>query len=96
MKIFPTKVFVYQSGTDKQIIKSIDLINSSKIPGQYQVQYDWENSPIKCYPSFGVVKNRVQIKLELKPSHIGYYYKRLYILIADHVRIIISMCKYTY
>lgn len=86
VKIFPTKVFVYQSGKDEQMIKSVNLVNSSKMAGQYHVQYDWTNCPVKCNPSSGIVEKRVQMKLELKPRQIfGYYYKRLYVLIANQV-----------
>lgn len=86
VKISPTKVFMCQAGGDAPTVKNVNLINSSKMPGQYHVQYDWANCPIKCHQPFGVFQNRVQIKLELKPIQIGYYYKRLYILIAYHVR----------
>lgn len=88
VKIFPSEVFICQSGCDKRTIKSVNLVNSSKTPARYQVHYDWDNCPLKCHPSFGIVESRVQIKLELKSRHTGYYYKRLYVLIADHVRTI--------
>ncbi|XP_026809873.1 uncharacterized protein LOC113551681 [Rhopalosiphum maidis] len=65
------------------------------MPGQYHVQYDWTNCPIKCHPSFGVIKNRIQIKLELKPIQIGYYYKRLYILIAYHHPVYIDIYAFS-
>ncbi|XP_025195925.1 LOW QUALITY PROTEIN: uncharacterized protein LOC112595057 [Melanaphis sacchari] len=84
-----------QSKGDEPIIKSVNLINNSKMPGQYHVQYDWTNCPIKCHPSFGVIQNRIQIKLELKPIKIGYYYKRLYILIAYHHPVYIDIYAFS-
>lgn len=87
MNIFPTAVFLSQSGENNQTTKTVNLSNISKMPAQYHVQYDWMNCPIKCHPSFGVVEKYIQIKLELKPHLTGYYYKRLYILIENHVRL---------
>lgn len=86
VEVFPTKLYIHISEECKQTTtKNFNLINSSEMPGQYHVQYDCINCPVKCNPSIGIVKNRVQIKLELKPWLIGYYYKRLYILIMNHV-----------
>lgn len=90
MTIFPTEVFLHPQFEGKKqgqnTSKLVNLVNRSKMPGQYLVQYDCVNCPLICHPSIGVIKNRVQIKLDLNTSHIGYYYKRLYILILNHVR----------
>ncbi|VVC36257.1 Immunoglobulin-like fold [Cinara cedri] len=85
VNIFPTKIlFECRLGEDNPVVKSVNLVNNSKSPGHYQVQYDSVNSLLKCNPSFGVIERRVQIKLELKHCPIGYYYKRLYVLITNH------------
>lgn len=95
MTIFPVKVYLYpQTGVNQpSAAKTVHLVNNSKMPAHYQIHYDWANCPIACHPPSGVVERRVQLGLELKCRRIGYYYKRLYVLITYHVNTYVFIAR---